>query len=314
MFTPYEGLTSVLNFDLEVVAQLLESDGSEYPYLSKCLRQRGAAKGQRLMQLLREALAYDTSIPGNPPNIDGGGYAYVKLPRERLRAKHGGSPSTWNDAINLFCAIGFMIQHKPGNHSPENNTAAENYSVDVAEGKGNHSRPATWYTFPRYRAEVLSEAERRAEALKRTPAQKDAIRDAIGSDIANMATDTAYNIHPETEKQRETLRKAALARLDAYGYFYPADVLNDALSASDAIQAAEAAKEAEDMFTTDPETEKRIRDAKRERRHYEQTWKQYLTPHGLLEAEHLTQPHKPTAAEREAYHLSNGKYIVTRRQ
>ena len=281
---PYEVLSALLNANLNTVVKLVENEGSVYPHLTKLLKAHGAAKAQRLLQLTKSALAYDTTIPGNPPNIDGGGIAYVKLPRQRLQAQYGGQPATWNGDINLFCVLGLVIRHKPGNHSEAKNTPAENYSIKVAKSKGNGSRAATWYTFPRYTHARLSEADRRAEALRGRPAGKDAVRDALGNEIANRAHDSAYDINPDTLRHRERLRKAALSRLDAYGYFYPEDVLNDVLTASDASE------------------ERWIRRA----------WSEYKTT--LATDEGLTDAHRPTNTEQTFYHLTNLKHIVTRRQ
>ena len=286
MPTPYETLSTVLNDNLRQVEQLVESDGSMYPHLTKELKARGGAKGQRLMQLTRSALAYDTSIPGNPPNIettkDGGGIAYVKLPRGKLKAQYGGSPETWANVINLFCALGLLKQKKPGNHSPENNTAAENYSVKVAEEHDNGSRAASWYTFPRYKPQRLARADKRAEAMRGRPARKDAIRDALGDDIANTTTDTRYSIHPETVAQRKALREAIITRIDATGYCYPADAITDALSASEGATRAEI----------------------------KQTWGAYRET--LYDGEGLRY-HRPSGADRQQYNLSKGDYIITRR-
>lgn len=287
MRTPYEILSTVLNDNLSTIVQLVESDGSMYPHLTKELKARGAAKGQRLMQLTRSALAYDTSIPGNPPNIeptkDGGGIAHVKVSLAKLHALYGGSKSTWREYIARFCALGLLQQHKPGNHSPENNTAAENYSVKVAEEHDNGSRAASWYTFPRYTPQRLAEADAKAERMKGRPARKDAIRDALGDDIANRATDTRYGIHPNTVAQREALRTAVLTRIDANGYCYPADAIAYALSASEGATEAEITE----------------------------TWGAYRKT--LFDGEGLRY-HRPSGADRQQYNLSDGKYIITRRQ
>lgn len=283
MRTPYEILSTVLNDNLTTVVQLVESDGSEYPHLTKELKARGAAKGQRLLQLTRSALAYDTSIPGNPPNIDGGGVAYVKVSLAKLHALHGGSKSTWREYITRFCALGLLKQKKPDNHSPEKNTAAENYSVKVAEEHGNGSRAASWYTFPRYTPQRLAEADAKAEQMQGRPARKDAIRDALGDDIANRATDTRYGIHPDTVAQRKALRTAVLTRIDAKGYCYPADAIADALSASEGTTEAEITE----------------------------TWKAYRET--LCNGEGLRY-HRPSGADRQQYNLSKGDYIITRRQ
>lgn len=317
----YDELSTTLRRNRDKVNELIEGDGLEYPYLTKVLKSHGGALANRLLQLIEFALAYDIRLPDNPPNIhltdDGVPIARVKLPGKKLSAKYGGQGTTWYGkcgVIERLCTLGLLDQHKPGNHSPENNTAAENYSVGVAEKHGNHSHPATWYEFHKYTPERLAKAEAKlAENGGKIPRGKDAIRDAYDDKTANRATDTRYGIHPGTVAYREAMRAAAITRLNRDGYFRKDDILADVLSASDAIKAEERAKEAaEDIFS---EATKKIFDAaKKERGRIRNAWDEYLTDKGLFKDESLTKPHPPSKEERQRYNLSDGKYIITRRQ
>lgn len=299
MNNPYDTLRNVLRDNLSTVIQLLESD--EYPHLTKLLQARGAAKGNRLLQLIDEAMAYDPQKFGTPPSIDENGVASVMLPRGRLIAQHQGSCSTWDEAIKLFCVLGLMQQHKPDNHSEENNTQAQKYSVKFAKSQGGRWRAATWYTFPRYTPRHLREADTRAGQMQGRPATKDATRDTLGVDIANRAHDTAYGMHPETAKCRERLREAAEARLQAQGYFYPSDVMEDVL------RTFEADRNVDKLFTGDKAVQEAEDRYIKERKLVTRTWKDYEKT--LLDKMNLTKG-PPTKAEASIYNLQTKKHII----
>lgn len=312
---------------------------SSYSYLTKILAQHYTTRngttitrGQRLQQFLDAVQQFETDTPEN--YTDREGRMWIPVPRDsKLIADNGGGAGGWGNNIRAFCVLGLAYPYNPDNHGKRNLRHVQHFTAayearretdkmnayyKAHRDKYPHkqlSHSPTFYYIPEYTPERLAEADRRAAILSGFPVGKwgmDAIRDALGNKATNCAFDVKYTQHgPATAEQRERLKMAALRRLYDDGYFYPADVLADVLSASDAIQAAEAARaEAGDIFDAYDDTI--ARDARTAERHFTKTWEQYLTPYGLLKELNLKLS-PPSNEERQRYNLT-GRTRIARRQ
>lgn len=297
-------LRSVSAKNAQVVEELMNGGRSRYPFLCSFLRKNG--KGIKLLQLLRHMANFNDAIKGNLVQEDASGFVWAKAPVKELTAKNGGSAATWHNSIKAFCALELLYVHKPGNHDASNNTDAMNHSIAVARKHGGHSRPASYYSIPQYTPERLAKAEGWAEALKDVPSSrwtKDLLRDRLGSSAANRATDTAYDMHPDTEEQRAALKAALLRLIEQKGYSYPEEPLKEALSQSEEAQAVYQFE----LFDESEEAKAARARARRAEYWYTEAWKGYMP--SLLREEQLKKS-TPTKQEMELFNLSSKRHII----
>lgn len=297
-------LCNVSAENAKVIEQLLNDEDSRYLSLRSFLLKHG--KGTKLLHFLRHMENFDTSKQGNIVGEDKAGFVWAKAPVRELAAKYGGGMQTWHTAINAFCVLELLYVHKPGNHAAENNTEAQNHSIEVARKHGGNSRPASYYSIPQYTPERLAEAERLASALKDVPSsrwKKDLLRDRLGTKAANMATDTAYGLHPETAEQREELKAALLRLIQEKGYAYPEEPLREALTQSEELKEACRFE----LFDEMEEAKAAKARAQRAEYWYTETWKGYMPT--LLREEQLKKS-TPTKQDMELFNLSSKRHII----
>lgn len=321
-----EKLGRAILFNITALRKIEEKN---HPYLCKLLGQRygGITRRQRLEQFLKAVMGFYTDEPDSFTDRDG--LLWIPIPRDHaLIDVHGGGASSWGNNLRLFCVLGLATPYNPDNHGKTNLPQVQHFTAAYEARKRTEqmnayykahpdeyphkskSHSPTFYNIPRYGKKRLAEAEKHAAILKGLSVGKwkmDPIRDALGNDEANRAFDVLFNsIGPRTAERRERLKMAALRRFFEDGYFYPVDVLSDALSASDASTAAEAAKGAEavDIFENyDEPINLEAYEADQRRKYlYLKTWEEYLTPCGLLR-EMGWKLGQPTRAEKETYHL-----------
>ena len=331
-------LYNTASFDISEVNKIAQNN---YPHLCKLLAQRYTHNGttvtrrQRLQQFLDAVRQFKTDTPED--YTDREGRLWIPVPRgSKLIADNHGGPGSWGNNIRAFCVLGLAYPYNPDRHGKKNAPQVQHFRAayearrktedmrqyyrEHPEEKKSAKNSPTFYLIPRYSKKRLAEADRRAAILEGFSVGKwgmDAIRDALGNEAANCAFDVKYTQHgPATAEQRERLKMAALKRLYDDGYFYPADVLADVLSASDAIQAAEAARaEAGDIFDAydEPLDLETYSEKKQRERHFTQTWEQYLTPFALLREMRWTLC-QPNDEERQRYNITGNTRIVTRRR
>lgn len=160
----------------------------------------------------------------------------------KLVELYGSNKETWGKAINKLSMLGLVGVFNPRmNEDGEKfNSSGQQHSADRAkqgaaiEGikaamldygysneavEGLKCRPCRWYRIHHYTDKLLKRAENLAPLVKAGAARdKDSIRDALGAKAANAITDTAYNIHPDTDDRRETLEwvMGMWFRIDGY--------------------------------------------------------------------------------------------------
>lgn len=289
--------------NIEIIRRIIEGKEIDYPHLQSFLRKYN--KGWRLIRFLQRIATLDTSTPGNIIEKDRAGFEWVKAPVRELSAMYGGSLTTWKENINKFCGLGLLYVRKPANHSPQNNTSAQNYSITVAANHGGHSKPASYYSVPPYTPQQLAEANRRAEALSNHSGgwAKDVYTDVLGQHTANTATDTAYPMHKDTIAQREALKAALLRLIAERGYAYPEEPLNEALAQNEEVQFARQL----DVFDESAEAAEARANARKAERRYSRTWNGYM--HSLFKAEGLKKS-TPTKHEMELFGLQGKRHII----
>lgn len=326
MGSSLELLSNSIYFDIEELSKIEEKT---YPHLYKTLMQYN--RYERARQFLKAIKAFKTDTPED--YTDREGRIWIPVPRDNGLIKgnkyikpNGGGATTWGNVIRMLCVLGLVYPYNPDNHGKKNAQQMQHFKAAYEARKKTEemnayyrehreeyphkskSHSPNFYFVPRYGKKLLREAEKRAEELSKVSVgywRKDLVRDALGNDPANKAFDVQYTaIGPHTAKQRETLREAVIARLDANGYFYPADVLNDVLSGGSSEESEE--EELEDIFDAYDEP---IEDTRNER-HFTQTWEQYYRYALLKELGLKLGP--PSKADQQQYNLTGNTHIITR--
>ena len=154
--------------------------------------------------------------------------------QQTLVDKYGSNKETWGKAINKLSMLGLLNVFKPRMNADGEkfNSPGQHYSAERAKDAAVNGsrRPCTWYRVYHYTKKALAFAESRAPLVKAGKARdKDSMRDALGAKAANAITDTAYDIHPDTDDRRETLEWVVGMCLRVYGYATSNMVTNKAM-------------------------------------------------------------------------------------
>lgn len=293
-----------LERNLSVIKDIVNDRMSSiYPCLSKRLTSYRASCGKRLCFMLEYARNYGADDRQFISYDSYRGYECA-LSYDTMITQYGGSVETWYHTVRFFSSVGLLYVHKPDNHE-KGNTPAQMYSVTRARERASKThkkaRSVNWYSFPRYSEKRLAEAEERCvclQGISMSSMNKDALRDALGEKIANTAADTVFQMSPETEKEREVIKSIIAEQIERDGYTTPTRVLR---SVEEKI-INEPVNVDDDIFNVDLVVEN-----EKIRKHIRWTWKAYQKK--LFEGMQLVYS-SPTGSEREAYKLSDKKWII----
>lgn len=210
-----------LGKNIGMLEKLMEdaSTAAAYPHLSKYLRAHGGSAGRKLIALHELFIAQLDS--DTAPRAE---YSALRKRVEQVctyenMVKLGGSMETWKKLMPKLCTLGMVNMYRPREHAPERNTQGQCKSVERAHARA-HRYPATWWSMPRYTKKLLREADTRAATLKQFSGKldKDGMRDILGTQAANAAHDTGFDIHPEAQQRRDTLLDVIDEQISARGY------------------------------------------------------------------------------------------------
>ena len=255
-----------------------------YPRLSALLLSHGKSLYRKLSALHSYFYGYGQDERQRLSYYEGRGWEMMLSYDTMTTLGAGTDKATWEKAILKLCALQMLGVYRPrtGEYSFLN-SSVQQLSADRAEAAGR--KPVLWYRVPGYTPNLLKIAEGKAEAVQQmgNGINKDAIRDAVGAVKANRITDTGYNIHPETEDRRDTLKWLLGMRLRVDGYTTSRNIVSEA-------------KEFD----------------KRKGYSYDrwlETWKAYKPL--LFEALQLKEG-RPTKAEKERWALEGDSWIIRR--
>jgi len=194
-------------------------DSGEYPRLSALLLSRRKSLYRKLSALHSYFIAYGEDERQRMSYYEGRGWEMMLSFDAMTTLGAGKDKKTWEKALDKLCTLQMLGRFRPkGGKYSFLNSSVQQLSADRAEAAGREA--VIWYRVPRYTDKLLKMAERRAPAVKKigNGINKDAIRDAVGAVKANRITDTGYNIHPETEDRRDSLKWLLDMRLRLDGY------------------------------------------------------------------------------------------------
>lgn len=210
-----------LGKNIGMLEKLVEdaSTAAECPNLSKYLRAHGGSAGRKLIALHELFIAQLDS--DTAPRAE---YSALRKRVEQVctyenMVKLGGGANTWKKLMPKLCALGMVFMYRPRQYAPERNTQGQSKSVERAQAQA-HRYPATWWSIPRYTKKLLREADARAATLMQFTGKldKDGMRDMLGTQAANAAHDTGFDIHPEAQQRREMLLDVIDEQISARGY------------------------------------------------------------------------------------------------
>lgn len=294
-----------------------------YPHLSKRLCSYSASLGKKLDNILSYAISYGQNEEEFISKADGYRGYECMLSYDSMVKLYGGSCDTWWKGVQMLAALGLLYIHKPDmhdgddNHSSYGNTPAQEYSLNRARKKSASSgiryRAVNWYSFPKYTETMLAEVERRAAALadiKMGSIDKDCVRYFLGEAVANIAYDTPFGMSDNTTACREVIRQVVEAQIMERGYTTPYAVLREAYDQTigEDVEEPETADEDKDIWSAIQDN-RQLRAGERSRKRIEKVWNGYRT---LLFDEMGLKYSAPTKAEKEAFQLHNGSWIIRR--
>lgn len=300
----------MLKNNKSIADKFIRKQMGEYPYLSKRLSAYNGSMGKKLSQILEYAISYGKEVDSQPISYHAfRGYEYM-LSFQRMSGLYRGSLETWYSNISMLLALGLLYVHKPERHAADENTPAQNYSVQRALQRSSQTHmktsPCHWYRFFPYTPERLAEAERRSEKLKDVSVgkiNKDVVRDRLGYIIANTAFDTPFNMSSDTETERAVIENVIASQIEAEGYTTKDRVLLAVIEAFLGEPEGELFDECID--------DEALKEDQRIRSHIAYTWKAYQNK--LFDDMGLSYS-ASTSAEREAYGLTNKRWIIRRKE
>ena len=203
-------------------------ESGEYPHLTELLCSHGKSLYRKLKSLLEYFDKYGHDIKQRMSYHDKRGWEMMASYDVMSTLGAGMDKATWEKAVLKLCTLQLLKPFRPRTDEEyrELNTSVQQLSADRAEK--DKRKPVTWYHVPKYTKSVLKQAEYLAPFVKAGAAvNKDSIRDMLGADLANKATDTGWDIHPDTELRRMLLGLELVTQLaENRGYTTAKNVLD----------------------------------------------------------------------------------------
>lgn len=218
-----------LQENLQILNNIVCGADTKYPALRGLfVTQEGKTNAlyNKLVCLHDYALHYEDDGERKMEDVGRGWEWYAS--QQVLVNRYGSNKETWGKAINKLSMLGLVGVFNPrmNDDGEKYNSYGQQYSAERAKQgaaikniDGLKCRPCRWYRIHHYTDKLLKRAETLAPLVKAGAARdKDSMRDAVGAKMANAITDTAYNIHPDTDDRRETLEwvMGMWFRIDGY--------------------------------------------------------------------------------------------------
>lgn len=257
-------------------------ESGEYPHLTELLCSHGKSLYRKLKSLLEYFDKYGHDIKQRMSYHDKRGWEMMASYDVMSTLGAGMDKATWEKAVLKLCTLQLLKPFRPRTDEEyrQLNTSVQQLSADRAEK--DKRKPVTWYHVPKYTKSVLKQAEALAPFVKAGAAvNKDSIRDVLGADLANKATDTGWDIHPDTKDRRNTLKWMLIVKLRLDGYATSKNVVCEAME-FDSYKGYSYSR-------------------------WFETWNGYKGE--LLRELHLKKS-RPTKAEKERWKLNSDEHII----